>query len=286
MSLPRVSPPKVFPRATRAAKPPLDAAGSGDAYRQSTFVLLDDIEAVVAGLNFEGQAAEASAGSKFRTHQMASALGLWSRSWLSRLEALHAAEWGNYASAVTLVRAAADYQAGMLYLLRSDAAEWREWLEVGGVGLATDVHATEFRLHAFRAAEVLAAHEVLGRVYRLATDLSLPHFGATLLLAGNDSAPDHLVMTFGDRDYHHGWAQLVTGWLLELGSAQCEELREFEGTFAAVGDEATRWAASASEAAKRADRCRIEVIEREGERRYLVHNWRREPRSAARKILL
>ena len=283
----RVSPPKVFPVATVAAKPPMDAAGSADAYRQTSFVLDEPLGLVLDGLNAEGAIARATAGSQFRTQRMASAMLLWSRSWLVRLEALHALQWGNYAACTPLVRAAADYQASMLYLLRTDAVEWQEWLDAGGISIAPEQHATEFQLHAFRAAEILAAHDILGPVYRAAMDLSLSHFGSSLLVAGSDSAPGHVSVTFGDRDFHMGLAELHLGWLLELGVAQAQALREFDGVVA-FGDgaaiaksqaKATAWLANTS-------RCRLEQVEVTGEHRYLVHNWRREPRSAPKRILL
>ncbi len=283
----RVSPPKVFPQATRAAKPPLDAAGSADAYRQTTFVLGDDVELVLEGLRLEAAIAEASSGAKFRKQVTASAMALWSRSWLSRLDALHAVEWGNYTAAITLVRAAADYQAAMLYLLRTGAAEWDEWLDAGGIQLAPADHATEFRLHAFRAAEVLAAHDVLGPIYRTSTDLSLSHFGSTLLFAGAESDPARIAVTFGDRDFHVGLAEVHLGWLLQLGSAVLTDTAEFPVAFAAPeGEATTAWIERAERACGRRDRCRVETVDRDGMKRYLVHNWRREPRSAAKKLLL
>lgn len=283
----RVSPPRISPAATRAPKPPAEASGSADAYRQTTFVLSGEVETVLDGLNLEGAIAEASAGAKFRTQTMTAALGLWSRSWLSRLDALHALEWGNYVAAIALVRAAADYQASALYVLRTGAAEWNEWLEGGGIALAPDQHATEFRLHAFRAAEVLAAHAILGPVYRMTMDLSLSHFGSTLLVAGNESAPDRVLMTFGDRDFHIGLAELNLGWLAQLGMAQVDALAEFDGVFA-IPDRPRLdgWRMQAAKLVDGRDRCRVETIEREGEKRYLVHNWRREPRSAPKRLLL
>lgn len=283
----RVSPPKIFPVATSATKPPNDAAGSPDAFRQTGFVLGDDIDAVLKGLNLEGKIAEASSGSKFRTQKMASSLGLWSRSWLSRLQALHAAQWGNYAASITLIRAAADYQAAMLALLRTEAAEWQEWLDSDGIAIAPEQHATEFRLHAFRSGEVLATHEVLGRIYRLSTDLSLAHFGSTLLLAGSGSAPDHVEMSFGDRDFHIGLAELLIGWLLELSGALLETVSEFDTVFAPADTVAiAAWRATVDRTVSDQSRCRIESIEVAEERRYLVHNWRREPRSAPKRLLL
>ena len=283
----RVSPPKVFTAATRAAKPPADAAGSADAYRQTTFVLGEEVELLLDGLRLEAGIAEASAGAKFRKQVTASALALWSRSWLSRLDALHAIEWGNYTAAVTLVRAAADFQAAMLYLLQTNAAEWHEWLEGGGIQLAPADHATEFKLHTFRAAEVLAAHDVLGPIYRAATDLSLSHFGSTLLFAGAESDPARVAATFGDRDFHVGLAEIHLGWLLALSSTLLGGIAQFPAAFAAAdADAVTRWTKSVSNVIERRDRCRVETVEREGMKRYLIHNWRREPRSAARKLLL
>lgn len=283
----RVSPPKVFPVATGASKPPAEAPGSADAYRQTGFVLGEEVEAILRGLNLEGEAAQRAAEPKRRTQKMVSAMGLWSRAWLARLEALHALQWGSYAAAVALVRAAADYQASMLYLLRTGAEEWDAWLASGGIAIAAEDHATEFRLHAFRAAEVLAAHEVLGRIYRMSTDFSLSHFGSTMLFAGSGSAPDHLEMTFGDRDFHFGLAQIHAGWLLELGSAQMEALAEHESVFGDDGAAArSDWSLAAGKLVHSPDRCRVEAFEKEGERRYLVSNWRREPRSAPKRVLL
>ena len=287
MSRFRVSPPKVFMQATRAAKPPVDSAGSADAYRQTTFVLGEEVELALEGLRLEAAIAEASSGAKFRSQITASAIALWSRAWLSRLEALHALEWGNYTSAVTLVRAAADHQAAMLYLVRTGASEWDEWLDGGGVQLAPAEHATEFRLHAFRAAEVLAAHDVLGPIYRASTDLSLSHFGSTLLFAGSESDPARVAVTFGDRDFHVGLAELHLGWLLELGSALLRDIAQFDSVFGTVeGNSVEKWLKDAERTQARRDRCRIETVEQDGMKRYLVHNWRREPRSAPKKLLL
>lgn len=283
----RVSPPKVFPVATAASKPPAEAAGSVDAYRQTGFVLGADVEAVLAGLNLEGDAAGRASAPIRRTQTMASAMGLWSRSWLTRLEALHATQWGNYAAAITLVRAAADYQASAIYLLQTGAAEWQEWLDSGGIAISAEQHATEFRLHAFRAAEVLAVHPVLGPIYRVSTDLSLSHFGSTVLFAGSGSAPDHVEMSFGDRDFHVGLAELLLGWLLELGSAMVDTLVEFESVFGPGADGAfEQWTKTARRLVAGPGRCAVSATEVGGERRYLVVNWRREPRSAAKRLML
>jgi hypothetical protein len=46
------------------------------------------------------------------------------------------------------------------------------------------------------------------------------------------------------------------------------------------------FAGAARTAAADGDRCAVEGIERNGERRYLVRNWRRTPGAAAKRILL
>ncbi|MEX0784629.1 MAG: hypothetical protein WD557_18495 [Dehalococcoidia bacterium] len=283
----RVSPPRVFPQATGAPKPPADAAGSPDAYRQTQFVLDADVDLVLRGLQLEAAVAEASSDAKHRTQTMVAALGLWSRAWLARQQALHAAQWGNYVAAIPLLRAAADYQASGLYVLRDGGVEWQQWLDDGGISLAPDQHATEYRLHAFRAAEVLAAHEILGPIYRVAMDLSMPHFGATLLLAGNASDPARVAMTFGDRDFHVGLAEICLGWAIMLSVAALEAATEFDTTFNIPDSGAlAKYGADARLAASREDRARIDTIDRNGERRYLITNWRRRPGDAREKILL
>lgn len=283
----RVSPPNIFPIATRAGKPPMAAAGSADSYRQAGFVLGDDLDHIIAGLNLEGDCAQASSGAKYRKQVVAASLGLWSRGWLSRLQALHAAEWGNAVAAMPLIRAAADYQAAMLLTLRTGAAEWDEWLAGDPIGLDGEEHATEFVPHAFRAAEALASEPTLGAIYRAATALSLPHFESTLLLAAADSTAERILMTFGDRDFHLGLAEIVFGWLLELGVAQFDALKAADGTLA-VSDVAAvdAWQHRARELCDRADRCRIETVGRDGVPRMLVTNWRRKPGAARKRILL
>lgn len=285
MTRPRVAPPKVFSGATRAPRPPAGAAGSLDAWRQSSFLLATELDGVLAGLEVEGRTAEGSSGAGHRNHVLASALGHWSRSWLARLQALHALEWGNYAAAIPLIRAAAEYIAAEVETLDSGAADWLAWLDGGGLGLAPDDHATLFRLNPSRPGGVLAAHPRLSLVYRAATDLALPHLGADLLLTGYESDPGRVAMTFGDRDFHVGLAELALGWLFELGLAQVETLTRHPGTFVVDGA-AAAWTDEAAGHLARTGRCRLEYVEREGQAVRLIHDWRREARGAPRRIRL
>lgn len=265
----------------------MSAAGSADSYRQIGFVLGGEVEHVLAGLNLEGTCAEASSGAKYRKQVVAAAMGLWSRSWLTRLEALHAIEWGNAVAAMPLIRAAADLAAAMAATLETDAAEWNGWLETQPIRLSAEDHATEFAPFPFRAAEVLAARPALGDIYRASTALSLPHFESTLLLAGADSGADRILMTFGDRDFHLGLTELVLGWLLELGLALFDVLRAAGGTLGMTdGETIAGWEDGARRLLARDGRCRIEPVERAGMARLLVHNWRRAPGAAKKKMLI
>lgn len=286
MAAPRVSPPRIFPAATRAARPPADAGGSADAHRQSGFVLGDEIDAVLRGLNLEGAIAQASAGAKYRNHVVASNLALWSRSWLARLETLHALEWGNYAAGFPLVRSAVDHQAACVELLNSGAREWIDWLEAGGIGSAHEAHATEYELHPFRSAETLAADAVLGPIYRASSDFAMPHFGATLALAASDSTADRVLVTFGDRDFHLGLAEILLGWLLELSASRLSTVAESAAFAVDDPDAIARYQSDVARVLARKDRARIDEEERDNQRRYLVQNWRRTPGAAAKRLLI
>lgn len=246
-----------------------------------------EADLVVEQLTFEGRVAAASSGSKYRTQTLAAALAQWTSCWLCRLQALHAVEWGNYVSAMPLVRAASDHHAAMLYVLSDGAAEWQDWLRAGGIARSNDFQADEFVLHPFRAAEVLAADPVLGPIYRTATDLSLSHFGARLLLTAADSSPGKVAVTFGDRDFHLGLAEIVLGWLLAMGSAMASTLEANADVFASADEqESTRLREAAARALGRNDRCGIETRETPEGMRYLVSGWRRVPGGAPRRIVL
>lgn len=285
--LPRVSPPRIFPVATRASRPPADSAGSPDAYRQAGFVLNDDLDLAIRGLELEGAIAEAAAGARYRNHAVASGMALWSRSWLARLQAIHAVEWGNYPSAFPLLRAAADYEAASIHLIQTSASEWRDWLSSGAIAPAPADHATEYRLTAFRAAEVMAANEPLARIYRATTDLSMPHFATTLLLAASDSTLERVLATFGDRDFHFGLAQLALGWILELSALRVATVTASETPFPVPDLSAIdRFSADVGARLAVRGRCRLEIVERDGHPRYLVHEWRRLPSAQGKRLLL
>lgn len=286
MSGHRIAPPRVNGRATRAARPPAELPGSADAYRQTGFILGEEVDLILEGLELEGQHAELASGSKFRSRVVAAAFGPWSRGWLARLQALHAAEWGDYSSAAVLVRAAADFEAAAAAHLAERAAEWSGWLDAGGIDEATTFHATQFRTHPFRSAESLARLPALGSVYREASLFALPHLGTTALLTASDSNRERYLATFGDRDFHLGLAELLLGWLLRLTVAHAELVQGVDSELPPAPEAVVDWMTRATRVIDRRDRCRLEEVEVDGEPRTIIVNWRREPRAAPKRVLL
>lgn len=286
MAGPRVSPPRIFPVATRSSRPPADAPGSGDTHRQTGFVLGDEVDLVLHGLNLEGEVARASAGAKFRNHAVASVLAFWSRSWLARLQALHAIEWGNYASTFPLVRAATEFQTHARSLLDSGGAAWVEWLESGGIARAHDEHATEFRLQPHEIAEAVPDNDALAPIWRASSALSSPHVAVTLALVAGDSTSDRVLVTFGDRDFHLALAEVGIGWLLALSAAQLEAVADADVFSVTEPDAIAKYQQQVEKALARRDRARVDAIEREGEPRFLWQNWRRTQGAAPKRLLL
>lgn len=280
----RIAPPRVSGHAAPAPRPPAGSPES-DAYRQTAFLLGIEVEAVLAALALEGATAEASAAAKYRKPATAVALAFWSQSWLARLEALQATQWGRYVPATLLVRSAADAQAAMQAVAEGSDETVLTWAS-RGIALRTDLHAYEFRLEPARSGEQLARDATLGSVYREATVFAIPSYAGVLLLEGGDSNAERLVVSFGDTTFHLGLAELTLGWLLRLCEWQLAAI-DRSGRFAAVPRERAANVDSAIRAAlARDDRCRMERVEVEGIERWVVHNWRRQPGTPAKRFLL
>lgn len=279
----RVSPPHISADVALAPRPPIGALGA-DAHRQASFVLGLDLDLVLRGLALEGACAEASRVSRFRNQVAASAMGAWSRGWLCRVQALHAVQSGNYVAALPLVQAAAASLAAVIESFETGAESWTAWLDAGAVALAPADHATEFAPHAAPARETAGPVATLQQT--IAT-FAEPRFPATLLLAGGESTPERVAMTFGDRDFHLALAELVLGWLAQLSAMHLQAVLDHPGAFG-MPDEAAARAIIAETAtlASAPGRCHVEVVERDGGPRRLVHNWRRQPGGAPRRILL
>jgi hypothetical protein len=273
-------------------EPPAKPAGASpavqDAYRQTSFLLGEDLRLFAEGMELQLRILRDASPSAFRTHPYAALLGLWSRTFSALSDTCLLATRGSYASCPTLVRAACEYVAAQHQLHAGEVEQFLDWL-AANLRPNEPHKAFEFGLGRYFAGEVLAADERLRAVYRPASELGRPNFGATLLAAGPESNNQRLALSFADPSFHLGWAELVFGWLLALAERQLAVAVHAKGTFPIHEDTHRAYADFARRvdaALARPDRCRVEEVEEDQSRRYLVHNFRRAPSGAAKRILL
>jgi hypothetical protein len=257
-------------------------------YRQSTFLLGEDLRLFEEGMSLQLRIANDSAHSSFRKHPYGALVGLWSRTFLALSDSCALLMRGSYASCPPLARAACEQIAAQQQLQAGEMDQYLEWL-AGNLVPNEEHKATDVGLGHYFAGETLAGDERLRRVYRPASDLGRPNFGATLLLVGPESNHQRLALTFADPSFHLGWAELVLGWLLALCERQLAVVVHAKGMFA-VHDDAHR---SYAELARRVDqtlakpeRCRIEEVADGNYKRYLVHNFRRASGGAPKRMLV
>lgn len=280
----RIAPPRVTPHPTAAPRP-TSGAPEADAFRQTSFLLGTEVDAFVQALTFEGSWAEASAAPRYRKPATALALAFWSTSWLMRLDAYHALAWGRYAAVPPLVRAAADAQAAMRAVLEAGDDAVQGWA-TEGIALRGDLRALELRWVPARSGETLAREGRLGDVYREASLLVIPSFSAQLLLEGGESNSERIVVSFGDRTFHLGLAELMLGWLLRLSQDLLVAVRESERFPPPEADRYRTAVALVEAALARDDRCAFERRQVDGVERWVLRNWRRQPGAPGRRLLL
>ncbi len=269
----------------------LDASASAaaqDAHRQTSFVLGADLRLFEEGMNLQLRIVRDASPSAFRKHPYAALMGLWSRTFVALGDACLLMMRGSYASCAPLARAAGEQIAAQHQLHASEMELFQEWL--AGHLMPNEEHkAFEFGLGHYFAGETLAADERLRSVYRPASELGRPNFGATLLAVGPESNRQRLALSFADAAFHFGWAELVLGWLLALAERQLAVAVHAKGVFPIHEDTHRAFADLAKkieQSLSRPDRCRIEEVAEGDYRRLLVHNFRRAPSGAPKKILL
>jgi len=270
------------------AKPESAPAAVQDAHRQTLFLLRDDLHLFEEGMNLQLRIVRDAAPSAFRKHPYAALMGLWSRAYLALADTCLLATRASYASCPTIVRAACELIAAQHQLHAGEMELFLEWL-AGGL-LPNEQHkAIDVGLGRYFAGETLAGDARLRSVYRPASELGRPNFGATLLEVGPESNNVRLALSFADPSFHFGWSELVFGSLLALCERQLavavhanDVFPIHEDTHRAYADVARRIEQSLT----RPDRCRVEEIEADAQHRFLVHNFRRQPSGAPKKILL
>ena len=278
-----------FPDAYALPKPAKDAPQqSQDAHRQTQFLLGDDLRLIAEGMTLQLRVVRDASPSSFRNHPYAALMGLWSRTYLALADGCQLAMQGSYPSCPALVRAACELIAAQHQLQASEMELFLEWL-VGSLVPNEEHKATDIGLGHYFAGEALAADERLRLVYRPASELGRPNFGATLLEVGPESNNRRLALGFGERLFHLGWAEIVFGWLLALCERQLAVAVHAKEIFP-IHEETHRsyadYARSVEQALAKPGRCRIDEISDQGERRFLVENFRRAPSGEAKRVLL
>jgi hypothetical protein len=278
-----------FPdRYTLPGRPEDAPPGVLDAHRQTAFLLGEDLRLFERGMNLQLAIVRDAHGSAFRKHPYAALIGLWSRTFLALADACLLITRGSYPSCSALVRAACEYVAAEHQLHAGEVDQFLEWL-------ATNFRpneaykAFEFGLGRYFAGETLAADERLRGVYRPASELARPGFGATTALIAPESNNLRLALRFGDTSFHLGWAEVSTGWLIALCERQLAVAVHAQDVFPIHDDTHRAYAEFARDADRtlsRGDRCRVTEVEEGQYRRYLIENFRRASGGALKKYLL
>jgi hypothetical protein len=255
-----------------------------DAHRQSGFLLKSDLRLFEEGMRLQVRFANEVSHSSFRTHPYVALISHWSRTFLALADACLLIMRGSYGPSLPLISSACDCLAAQQRLNGDGMPEFTAWL-AQGLSPNEQHKAIDVGLGRF----VPGSYTELSTVHRHVSDLSQPNFGSTLLLVGPESNHQRLALAFDDRSFHYAWAQLTLGWLLYLCERQLNVVASSENVFGG-GDERRAEVAAFSERVAQSlaapDRCRIEEIEEQGARRYLLHNFRRTPGGAAKKLLL
>lgn len=259
-----------------------------DAYRQTQFLLGNDLDLFDRGMNLQLALFHDAQPSRYRSHELAAIAALWSRTYLMLQDAMLLVTRGSYVSAVPLIRTAAELMAAQEGLRRGEMNEHHEWL-AGALRPNETFKALDFELGGYFAGGVLASDEVLGAVYRASADLARPAFGASLLQVAPESNNQRLAIAFADSAFHLGWAELLLGWLLMLAARQVRLIVDADSIFPISHERrgaSTSLQADVDKALGSAERCRIEEVRDGNDRRYLVHEFRRNSSGAPKKIIL
>ncbi len=259
-----------------------------DAFRQTQFLLGGELELFARAMNLQLQLGRDASPSKYRTHSLAALTALWSRSYFYLTDAMLLLTRASYPSTLPLVRAACEVIAAEEALRAGDMDQHQLWL-LDTLKPNETFKAFEFDLGRYFAGEVLASDPMLRAVYRPASDLGRPNFGASLLQVAPESNNVRLAISFADTSFHLGWAEIGLGWLLTLAARQLRVLVEAAPVFPVSDEARAAFNDLHREIGKtivRIDRCHIEEVEEGNMRRYLVHNFRRTASAAPKKIIL
>ena len=252
-----------------------------DAFRQTQFLLSSDLDLFEKMMNLQLQIVKAN--SRLRTPETAALFSYWSRAFSHLADTCTMMTFGSYSATPPLLRAACDCVAAQRSLLADGFAEYEGWMQ-GAVSQDREHAAMAFDLGRFRAGSALAEDELLGSVYRLVSDLSLPHFGATAFQVAPDSNLQKISIAFGDSAFHLGWAELIAGWLLLLCDVQLTIVVS-SGVLAV--DHATlavyqSYAREVASSLGNGRRCYVAEVDG----RFLFNNFRRTASGSPKRVML
>jgi hypothetical protein len=252
-----------------------------DSFRQTQFLLSGDLDLFEKLMNLQIQIVKAN--SRLRAREAAALFSFWSRAFSHMADACTMMTLGSYSATPPLVRAACDCVAAQRSLLVDGFAEYEGWLE-SAVSQDREHAAMAFDLGRFRAGSALAEDARLSAVYRLVSDLSMPHFGATVFQVAPDANLQKISIAFGDSAFHLGWAELVAGWLLllcdvQLTAAVSSAVLTVDHAALAVYQSYSREVVSSLGNGRR---CYVDEVDG----RFLFHNWRRTAAGSPKRVLL
>jgi hypothetical protein len=269
-------------------KPPDLSAAAEDAWRQTGFLLAADLRLIEDSLDLQTRVAGAGYMPSARTMRMAAFASLWSRAFLCASDATGLVRRGSYQSALPIIRQAAEHIAAQVQL-GSELDEFRVWAH-RAYARHPDSRSEEVGLGHYFAGESIAEDEHLRLIYRAASDFGRPNFGPTALFVANEASHARYPLNFADEAFHLGWAQLLLGWVLRLGTRQLHFALHARDLFPAASDVREHVVNHVHDAeAHLADdaRCTIEeYVDAEGRRRHLLVNFRRMPADAVKRVLL
>ena len=262
-------------------KPSGGPAAALDAYKQTQFLLGDDLRLFEQAMNL--QLAVVAANKKARSTAAGALFTLWSRTYSHLSDACTLMCSGAYLSCSPLLRTALDCIAVQRSLIAEGFAEYEEWAE-SAVRQAKAQQALAFELGRYRAASVLVEDAGLSSTYRVLTNLSMPHFGSTALLVAPETGLERMGISFADSAFHLGWAELTMRWLLLLVRTQLETLADQSALPLGDGesDAISRLRTRITSALASSKRCRTEELDG----RFLFHNFRRTASGQPKRVLL
>lgn len=263
------------------SKPAKAPAAVLDTHRQTTFLLGEELAMFERAMN--AQLRVVAENAKVRGARAAAMFTLWARVFSHLVDGCELMMRASYVSCAPLCRFALETIAAEKSLAAGEFAEYEEWFAEAVSQDKTNA-AIMIDPGKYKAASMLIADERLGILYRLLSDLSMPHFGPSLLLAAPEVSLQKAPLAFADGAFHLGWAELVTGWLLLLAGEQLTVARDC-GVFSLSGALTTEAAAVLRDIAAALGNKRRCYAEDAGGR-FVLHNWRRAASGQPKRVAL